>query len=106
MEIAEKRSEGEEAEGQDFDFNKPSIPLEREHQEIEDLKSDRQLREMYAKWIIGGLGVEICLAFAFVGFAGVGWFKLEEWLVALLFESTLVQSFVAFVYVLKYLFRN
>lgn len=76
-------------------------------QEDKDKESDRGLREKYAKWIIIGIGVEIFLSYVLVVIVGSGWLKLEQWLVALLFESTLIQSFAAFKEILKYLFyRN
>lgn len=75
-------------------------------QTIEDRISNRNLREKYAKLIIRGLAVEILLAFLLVFLVGLGFLKLEEWIVVLLFESTLIQSFGAFIYVLKYLFKS
>ena len=77
-------------------------------EKVRDLTADRALRIHFAKVVLWGLVMpEVFLAFAFVGLVSFKLVTLDsKWLLPLVFDSVIVQSFASLTIVLKYLFNK
>lgn len=77
-------------------------------EDIADQQKDRELKEKYARWLYRLLACEIGIIFIIVlldGFSLWG-FKINEWLLGIIFNSIIVQSFFLVRLVTEYLFKK
>ena len=100
------------------EYNEPDVSnlgsIKKEHiknknrEDIADQQKDRELKEKYAKWLYMLLASEIGIIFIIVlldGFSLCG-FKINEWLLGIIFNSIIVQSFFLVRLVTEYLFKK
>jgi hypothetical protein len=73
-------------------------------EELESKKNLRDLKKKYATWLFGLLAVEILLIFGIVIAQGFKCIEIEQWLLALIFETVIAQSFGLVLLVTKHLF--
>lgn len=103
-----------------IEYNEPQLKkdsfnqLKDEHlrnknkEDIADQQKDRELKEKYARWLYMLLASEIAIIFIIVlldGFSLMG-FKINEWLLGVIFNSIIVQSFFLVRLVTEYLFKK
>ncbi|WP_321359577.1 hypothetical protein [Pseudomonas extremaustralis] len=79
-------------------------PLKRA--DLDDRNSDRNLKELYAKWFIGILIGQLLLMNAVIVGNGVGCLKLEESVLKLYMSGTLLEIFGVVLVITKYLFKR
>ncbi|MFY4810771.1 hypothetical protein ACOTWH_09125 [Aliarcobacter butzleri] len=77
-------------------------------EDIADQQKDRELKEKYARWLYRLLASEIAIIFIIVLLDGFSlWcFKINEWLLGVIFNSIIVQSFFLVRLVTEYLFKK
>ncbi len=88
--------------------------LKKEHlenknrEDIADQQKDRELKENYARWLYMLLASEIGIIFVIVLLAGFSiWgFTINEWLLGIIFNTIIVQSFFLVRLVTEYLFKK
>ena len=68
---------------------------EKHEQDIENIKEDRKLKKQYASRLYYLLIAEISLVFIVVFIDGFKWlgFEINEWLLGVIFNSIILQSF-------------
>lgn len=77
-------------------------------EDIADQQKDRELKEKYARWLYMLLASEIGIIFIIVLLAGFSLcgFTINEWLLGIIFNTIIVQSFFLVRLVTEYLFKK